>query len=245
MTRLAPPSRLRKLRLMQKHWTPLNKGDALQKAALQKATLQSKVNSAVSRNVMTPMVSSLNPLTRSYASTYAYTYSCDDQSLWTTSSYNSNYPSYNPRDCQNFASQCIWYGLGGTNLSYYINNKLHPMISSGSVAWYESGTQYDASSNWISCGSFWDYVNCTTSPSNGGLYGLPMYQSIAYAEPGDTIQCDNGDGFGHTYIVYAVTGTYGAETCRHNLCLRSYSEHTKRNTTPGIRGNRSIVLSYG
>ena len=105
------------------------------------------------------------------------------------------------------------------------------MISSGSVAWYESGTQYDASSNWISCGSFWDYVNCTTSPSNGGLYGLPMYQSIAYAEPGDTIQCDNGDGFGHTYIVYAVTGTYGAETadtiyvCAHTANIRNETLH--------------------
>ena len=146
------------------------------------------------------------PYIPSYCTSYARTYAL---------SYNSNFPSYanDGGDCQNFGSQCIWYGFGGVNSSTYINSHSTPMIDDGvssSNSWYHGGTKYDTGSNWAWTGVTYyrDYVRI-----NSGLTAVE-YNGVAYARVGDIVQVSwNGNStFNHTYVVTAVTGTLGSRT---------------------------------
>lgn len=87
---------------------------------------------------------------------YAYTY--------TTGSYtgdynNSNFLNGNFGDytylggnCINFASQCVWAGLGGSNTSSTIDSYDLPMDNSGNGIWKANAA------NWITCSGFLNYI---------------------------------------------------------------------------------------
>ncbi|NYB73220.1 amidase domain-containing protein [Sedimentibacter hydroxybenzoicus DSM 7310] len=148
------------------------------------------------------------PYIPSFCTSYANTYAL---------SYNSNFPSYandsDNGDCQNFGSQCVWYGFGGVNSSTYINSHSSPMIDDGvnsSNSWYHGGTKYDTGSNWAWTGVTYyrNYVRI-----NSGLTAVE-YNGVAYARVGDIVQVSwNGNStFNHTYVVTAVTGTLGSRT---------------------------------
>ena len=144
-----------------------------------------------------------NSLFMSYANTYATTY-------------NSLFTSYAGADCQNFASQCLWYGLGGVNSSAAINALNHPMVTSGSNArkWYRNstGTSVDPLNHWITVESFDDMISSSGSNSIG-LQGS-VASGYASAGVGDIIQIDwNGDGwYDHSVVVVLVHGYAGSRT---------------------------------
>ena len=138
----------------------------------------------------------------SYANTYAI-------------SYNPLFEAYDA-DCQDFASQCLWYGLGGNNTASSIAACAEPMVTAGinSRKWYRKKPlwQYDPNCNWITVESFDDCINASSSVTYG-LQGT-VSTGIASAQIGDIIQMDfDGDGwYTHSVVVVAVTGTSGSRT---------------------------------
>lgn len=146
--------------------------------------------------------------------------------------------SYNPLffdcsdyggDCQNFASQCLWYGFGGNNTASDIAARRWPMISSGPRAWFLQGTTFncDSAHAWISVEAFKTYA------AAGGYHIAGpdgyVFDGVAYAQVGDIIQVDyTSDGvFDHSYVVTAVSGTEGSRGLQNiSVCAHT----TNRNS---------------
>ncbi|NTU99378.1 hypothetical protein HGA64_05260 [Candidatus Falkowbacteria bacterium] len=148
-------------------------------------------------------------------------------------------PNYNPSDCQNFASQCVWYGFGGTNSSTNINSKDFPMIGSGTRAWYQTATQYDDSLSWINVISFADYVS-SSSTSTRGIFGWINNNNLSYAEVGDTIQIySSSQGWYHTYVVNAVTGTSGSRT-NSNIWVCAHTSNRNNERLDTVIGSSDV-----
>ncbi len=74
-------------------------------------------------------------------------------------SLDSNYIGEN---CQNYASQCIWFGLGGSITSSDITNRSYPMDTSGSQ-WHPG------LSTWNAVDAFQDYAEASADASETGL----------------------------------------------------------------------------
>ena len=156
-----------------------------------------------------------------YASSYAL-----------TPNYKFNY--LGDIDCQNFASQCVWYALGGTNTTSAISSHAEPMASAGSNArnWYYDGSGgHDALWHWTSVQNFGSMI----SGSNASYYGLygTITSGFANAKVGDVIQVDfinsehpTLDGhYDHSLVVVGITGTSGSLTASqirvsgHSSCV--------------------------
>lgn len=165
------------------------------------------------KTAITPQWSE-EPYNGTSAMIYALTYATNN---------NSKFPYYSGSagtNCQNFGSQCVWYGLGGGNDQDSINNKLFPMISgSTNRDWYHTGQLWGTPSAnnfmpWIRVNDFATYV------SNGGYQKLgPKGQlvtggGLSNVVVGDIIQLDeHKDGvFDHTVVVVAVSGAGGLRT---------------------------------
>ena len=120
-------------------------------------------------------------------------------------------------DCQNFGSQCIWYGLGGVNDASMIDGKYFPMVDNGKTdprSWYSTSIKYDTPNTyvWTGVDHFDDYID-DSGYNIQGPYGT-IYSGIAYAERGDLIQirANSTSDYHHTYVVYGVQGTAGSRT---------------------------------
>lgn len=117
-------------------------------------------------------------------------------------------------DCQNYASQCVWAGLGGFSTSSMINSASRPMVnanltSDSSRQWYITiGNGY--SGTWTVVGTFAEHV-ANGSPLKLGLFGS-KYSGVANARVGDVIQIRDIDktSYYHSYVVVRVTGTEGS-----------------------------------
>ena len=121
-------------------------------------------------------------------------------------------------DCQNYASQCLWYGLGGNNTQIAITTAYKPMIDSQTTSntarhWYHSaGGAHTAS--WTEVNSFYNYVLAGSS-NTMGLYGS-YAAGVAYAQVGDIIQIRAAGAtlYDHSFVVVATSGSYGQRTTR-------------------------------
>lgn len=154
---------------------------------------------------------------RSAAAQYALDYSASSDG---TDAYNSKFPHFDA-DCQNFVSQCVWFGLGGTNTTTAISNKNKPMMTTTGREWFCTKSGHSAS--WTVVGDFRNYV---VSEANGedGIYGVRYLKGkIANAQKGDVVQiCDSNGTWYHSYIISSVTGTYGSRTLSNiNICAHT------------------------
>lgn len=167
--------------------------------------LSKPVQNIIDSNINSPdtihSISSL-PFTSynaSSAASYAYTYA---------ENYNSKFESFSS-DCQNFASQCVWFGFGGSNTTIDISNGAWPMTS----IWYQKGPDQTTSNAWYNVDGFADMIE--SSESNvSGPYGI-INSGISTARVGDILQYNsssNPSDYVHSYIVYSVTGTEGSRT---------------------------------
>lgn len=108
-------------------------------------------------------------------------------------------------DCQNFASQCVWAGLGGTTAN--LSEAPFPMINStlaGSSGreWYiyPNGAH---SASWTSCYYFRNYLS-NGSTSKIGLYGS-IGSSTASVKVGDILHIRNSAGeYSHALVVVGI-----------------------------------------
>lgn len=127
--------------------------------------------------------------------------------------YNSNFASYNGVDCQNFASQCIWYGLGGSNIASSIINGNTPMVTSGTGQWYQKGPNGASEYSWVNVDGFASLINGSSS-SRPGPQGSYTNSSYKTCNKGDLLEYYTTDSsnYKHVYFVYRVTGTSGNRT---------------------------------
>lgn len=130
------------------------------------------------------------------------------------SSYNTLFHDFNSSggDCQNFGSQCVWYGFGGVNTAPTINSHVVPMISSSvspATAWYADSSSLAAPS-WVSGLSFETMVRNNLSSNGYGVQascgssngdgGAPATSIVV----GDIVRLKAG----HTMVVVEANGTY-------------------------------------
>ena len=170
------------------------------------------------------------PFDQGMALQYAYTYWYDDidhgdnygpndiQKYWRNCSTFSDYGN-NGGNCQNFASQLAWAGLGGSNTEDAVDNKQIPMDK---AAWYGSGDMA-ASGSWVSCSNFRTYTGNIRNSTESGLVTtfnqldskkapsqLANYSSIL---PGSILHVYNPGGdvnkrdMGHAIYCTKVTGS--------------------------------------
>ncbi len=174
------------------------------------------------------------PYDRSDAGYYAELYSDNTSNPNSNTPYNDlfhDYADFNS-DCQNFGSQCVWYGLGGENSSDAIDEMDIPMVGPSTRAWYQTSS-HDELYNWVNVSGFASYV------SNGGStkmgpYGT-IYSGIKYADIGDIIQIKNSNGWYHTYVVNDVSGTYGSRT-KANIWVCAHTGNRYNNRFDSVTG---------
>lgn len=137
-------------------------------------------------------------------------------------------------DCQNFASQCVWAGLGGESKG---SIKVPPVVydsvygSSNQRLWqhnnYSQTAPYGYGWNWDHVDGFAWLIDSAVSANGVGPYGWVNFGTLAYAEPGDVIIWDTGGApalgnLDHAMVVTKVSGTSGSRTinniyiCAHN-----------------------------
>ena len=148
-----------------------------------------------------------------------------------------NYVDGSPANCQNFASQCVWAGLGGSGTS----TTALPAVSTQRVGnnvrnvWCRNQyTNYYADSyfNWT-----WDNVRGffklieTSSSSEEGPSGFTQYSGLAYSTPGSvlavnwTSTASSASVLNHAMFVTAVTGSHGNQTSS-SIKIAAHSSHT-------------------
>lgn len=82
-------------------------------------------------------------------------------------------------NCQNFVSQAVWAGFGGSNTASGVNIDVFPMDNTGTHRWY--GTKNDGPLNWAYVDHFADYV----SDSNNDNDDIGMKGNIYNINPGN------------------------------------------------------------
>ena len=176
---------------------------------------------------------------------YQWTYNTTKAVNYAKSYYNTSnsvfgYTSSN--DCQNFASQCVWAGLGGSGSS----STARPAVSTALVGssafnvwcrnqsttyWQNIDWRYDWS--WDNVSGFMNLMLNSTSSAEGP-YGIASCSSssIASANIGNVLGVNwdndtstNFSKLDHAMFVTAVTGTSGSRT-QNNIKVAAHTSAT-------------------
>lgn len=172
------------------------------------------------------------------AAAYAYTYSRREADMPRDAFYNPFFFGYAGEggDCQNFASQCIWAGFGGSEEAGAIRGQTLPMDPAGENRWFgrpASGGSY--TNSWLSCQSFRQYLTGSRDASgrggsNGGsdtgIYasvldvgaGSPLSAVTPEELVGAAAHVEGGGGrYAHAIVLTAAEGTRRSEIwfCSH------------------------------
>lgn len=132
----------------------------------------------------------MNSTRRNIARNYARTWSVNDGTHSGTSYNNSQFKYFSyQNDCQNFVSQCVWYGLGGRASS----SMDKPMYSS----WWANNSNTSSTWYWTKTSYFKNHI---ISNYNNNGYGLQGYEvSVDQVKVGDYIYVP-----GHVMFITAV-----------------------------------------
>lgn len=145
------------------------------------------------------------------AACYAMTYTTSKDISNTSDYYNHTFVAYPPTvgDCQNFASQCIWAGFGGSDDATGIKGLLEPMDCDGPDVWYGGGNSEPHSSSWTAPNNFNTYIENSKNGTGArvqattiGTFNTTLVASNI--KVGDEIIVDNG---GHAIFIVDVTGS--------------------------------------
>lgn len=179
---------------------------------------------------------------------YHWTYSPSDAATYAQqyySTYNTLFNSYalSGGDCQNFASQCVWAGFGGSSSKTSIPAVSTSLVgSSSSRVWCEgqASTYYGGSLeylnySWIKVRAFANLID-TSSYTQVGPLGWVHYGSLANACIGDVIQWDTSGSpssatVDHAMFVSDVTGTKGQRTME-NIFVCAHTADTSYASEP-------------
>lgn len=178
------------------------------------------------------------PYNGANAAAYAYTYSRLAAGTPRSGFYNSQFYRYDGQggDCQNFASQCIWAGFGGSQTGSAIRRGALPMDASGSDQWFgraASGGKINHS--WISCRSFRKYltgnedgtgIEGSNASGETGMYAtildVASASALTGASPEELVGAvahveGSGGSYSHAIVLTEATGNRRSEIwfCGH------------------------------
>lgn len=166
-------------------------------------------------NATVPMSSSL----------YTWKYNADDAVEYAETYYKDANPLFgeNDADCQNFVSQCVWAGLGGTKVKSAPSVSIDMVGKESNKIWCHnqfSSCYSDYRYNWA-----WDNVVGffhlleISSPETVGPYGNTyVSNALKYARAGDPLFVNTNGGaatvtnINHAMFITDVQGTYGDRT---------------------------------
>jgi len=139
------------------------------------------------------------------ASWYGKTYTNNDHGSSTTG-YQYLFKAWPGTDCQNFVSQCVWYGFGGTLGASYINGHLYPMLDGvpGTPSWWCDAYGAVPSGTWTVVPTFYDMVTSNYTNDKLGVQGTSanMQNTLNDLDIGDYIVHNDAlTPMGHVYIV--------------------------------------------
>lgn len=160
------------------------------------------------------------------AAAYACTYSRRQAGEERADFYNPRFFSYAEEggDCQNFASQCMWAGFGGSEDG--VKRRAMPMDTAGSGQWFGRAASGGAlNRSWLSCQSFRRYLTgsrdgtgrggsnaageagmCATVLDVGA--GSPLSAVTAEELVGAVAHVDGSGGpYSHAIVLTAASGT--------------------------------------
>ncbi|MCL6451928.1 MAG: amidase domain-containing protein, partial [Acetobacteraceae bacterium] len=152
-----------------------------------------------------PGVTGYRSYDRSRCASYATTYTNNNGDCSTTN-YNTLFKEYASGgrcvDCQNFVSQCVWYGFGGTNTSTAIQGHWLPML-------YGYGADTDWWADLYSTGTNWhwtsvpDFEGMATANYFSNLTGVHGYRTtdVNYTWAGDIVSMK---AYSHVFMVNAI-----------------------------------------
>lgn len=178
---------------------------------------------------------------------------------------NSVFGFNSGNDCQNFASQCVWAGLGGSGTDKTARPSV-PKSRVGTSAFNvwcagQSTTYYTNNSNlnwaWDNVQGFAQLVYASTSSAEGP-YGYTWYtDGVQTASVGNVLTVDwagapSRDTLDHAMFVTGVTGTAGSRT-KDNVKIAAHTSPTNSafevlssytSQSIGSFGKDSVVCGY-
>ena len=168
-------------------------------------------------------------------------------------------------NCQNFASQCVWAGLGGSGTSTAARPAVSASVagSNGTNLWrtganttYYSNDKYCLNWTWDNACGFANMIK-NSQLTKEGPYGNTQYTDcFGYANKGNVLEVDWGgsparDTLDHAMFVTQVSGTSGsrtksqvkiaAHTSQTNSAYQTVSSYTSMPTSAFAR----VVVSWG
>lgn len=180
-------------------------------------------------SVVSTSAASLNKWT--YNATTATTYASNNYSKTS----NSIFGYTDKNDCQNFASQCVWAGLGGTSSATTRPAVTTAMVgSSSNRVWARNQsttyyTNYVQNWGWDNVCGFFSVINSSSVYTEGPL-GWVYHGELLNASQGDVIGWDTGGSpsltsLDHAMFVTKVTGTSGLRTTS-NIYIAAHTSAT-------------------
>ncbi len=181
-------------------------------------------------NAITPMSSSL----------YTWKYNVDDAVEYAETYYKDANSLFgeNEADCQNFVSQCVWAGLGGTT------TKSAPCVSTDMVgkqsnkiwchnqfsSYYTNDYRYNWA--WDNVVGFFHLLEISSTETVGPYGNVYVSNALKYAKAGDPLFVDTdggtatGTNIDHAMFITKVKGTYGSRTSA-DIFIAAHNKPTK------------------
>jgi len=164
---------------------------------------------------------------RSRCATYAVTYT-DDSGTYSTDNYNPLFKdwAYKERDCQNFVSQCVWYGFGGVNTSSAIEAHDLPMIDgiSGATDWWCDKDGTDPNWTWTGVSYFENMIKDNYDDDKVGVYGRDG--NLEHTLVGDIVRMTTKS---HVFIIDDIVDLDGDGDTDYNEIYISSHTNNRRN----------------
>ena len=136
---------------------------------------------------------------------YANTYWNDDIDnpdsfhTWRNKDVFFDYGNYGG-DCQNFASQLVYIGFGGTNDNAVVNTHAStPSDSTGSAIWYGDSRYTQNTSSFRGCSSFRNYATTVRNSTNESGLMTRTYTLASTSNPGTEALTDLPGSVVHVY----------------------------------------------
>lgn len=158
--------------------------------------------------------------------------------------FNDNFGDFSSwGNCQNYASQCLWFGLGGSNSSDAVYTATPPMDYGSNHPWYwqKQGNRYSPS--WTGVKEFLDYFDYSSSKEGEGETGLRG--RLFYINAGANFaNITTNDLFGSVLEVFDQYGSAPDHAVVIAEATKLDREHVKFNANSPMRKHRVLSTEF-
>ncbi|HEY3314264.1 MAG TPA: amidase domain-containing protein [Bacillota bacterium] len=162
---------------------------------------------------------------RNKASWYGKTWT-DDSGTFSSANYNTaNFLAYATTDCQNFVSQAVWWGFGGTSADRSL-----PMVNNipGATAWWADRS--NATGSWATAPTFYSMILDNQLYNKIGVHGSAG--QLAQTMVGDVMKISTPDGE-HVYLVTQID----------NIIPNGYTDYSEIHVSAHSRNRNNHLFS--